>query len=81
MDKTPLTDAKMFSTYDGFAKKAPTIRVVSVEFARQLETDLAEAVAALKSLVDNCGDYETWQRPCLAYDKALIVLAKHSVER
>lgn len=35
-----------------------------------------ELLEALRGIVDNCADYEAWQRPCLAFDKAKAAIAK-----
>jgi len=42
----------------------------------RLKRDLAEAVAVLELLVADVQDYEAWQRPCYAVDRANAVLAK-----
>lgn len=35
-----------------------------------------ELLEALKALVNNCADYEPWQRPCLTFDNARAAIAK-----
>jgi len=37
-------------------------------------------VKALESLIADCGGYEAWQRPCLAYDNAVKALAAYRDE-
>jgi ferredoxin-thioredoxin reductase catalytic subunit len=32
--------------------------------------------AVLRGLVNDCADYEAWQRPCLAYELAVAALAE-----
>jgi hypothetical protein len=78
------TDRVTFDKFDSNGKKwgvddmlHQSFRACYAPIAPDL---LKEAVELLRSLVDNCAEYEAWQRPCLAYDNAKAFLASLEVK-
>lgn len=83
MSDTPRTDAEAIRFTESFVPALP-IYGVGLNFSRAMERELAEAKEhgalahlraerlsdALRLLVNDVQDYESWQRPCHALDVA-----------
>ena len=81
MSYTPITDVNTFSTYDGFAKKAPVIRVVKREVCAAIESE-CEKLRAFANEIMDCwpdGDVDGGFLQELAIWHGLIVPDRKSV--